>query len=136
MLSSLLAAIQNFTYDTKYIIETTPSTKFSIKNFDCVAWTFGPCIIAWPYLQPVLTIDAEFLSCRYAGKLFMACSYDAEQQLLSLVFFIVAGEESVANWSWFIQWLRKEVVGPGKIIVISDQHLAMRRVFERSDFGW
>jgi hypothetical protein len=32
--------------------------------------------------------------------------------------------------------LRKEVVGPGKIIVISDQHLGIRRVFERSDFGW
>jgi hypothetical protein len=32
--------------------------------------------------------------------------------------------------------LRKEVVGPGKIIVISDQHLGIRVVFERSDFGW
>jgi hypothetical protein len=35
-----------------------------------------------------------------------------------------------------MQWLRKDVVGPGKIIVISDQHLSIRAVFERLDFGW
>jgi hypothetical protein len=32
--------------------------------------------------------------------------------------------------------LRKEVVGPSKITVISDQHLGIRRVFERLDFEW
>jgi MULE transposase domain len=99
-------------------------------------WAFGPCIAAWPYLRPVLTIDAGFLSGRYAGKLFMACDYDAEQQLLPLAFDVVAGEESVANWGWFMQWLRKEVVGPSKITIISDQHLGIRAVLERPDFGW
>jgi hypothetical protein len=97
MLPSLLAAIQNFTYDTKYIIEKVPSIKFGVEIFDRVAWAFGPCIAAWPYLRPILTIDAGFLSGRYAGKLFMACDYDAEEQLLPLTFAIVAGEESVAN---------------------------------------
>jgi hypothetical protein len=97
MLPSLLAAIQNFTYDTKYIIEKVPSIKFGVEIFDRVAWAFGPCIAAWPYLRPILTIDAGFLSGRYAGKLFMACDYDAEQQLLPLTFAVVAGEESVAN---------------------------------------
>jgi metallophosphoesterase superfamily enzyme len=57
----------------------------------------------------------------------MACGYDAEQQQLPLVFAVVAGEESVANWGWFMQWLRKEVVGLGKITVISDQHLGIRQ---------
>jgi MULE transposase domain len=55
----------------------TPSTKSGVENFNRVAWTFGLCIAAWPYLQPVLTIDAGFLSGRYDGKLFMACGYDA-----------------------------------------------------------
>jgi hypothetical protein len=32
--------------------------------------------------------------------------------------------------------VRKEVVGPGKITDILDQHLDIRAVFERSDFGW
>jgi MULE transposase domain len=134
MLPSLLAAIQNFTYGTKYIIETAPSTKFDVEIFDRVAWAFGPCIAACPYLRPVLTIDAEFLSGRYVGKLFMICGYDAEQQLLTLTFAVVAGEECVANWGWFMQWLRKKVVGRGKIIVISDQHLGIRAVLERLDF--
>jgi hypothetical protein len=66
----------------------------------------------------------------------MACGYDAEQQLLSLAFVVVADEKSVANWGWFMQWLRKEVVDPSKITVISDQQLGIRRVFERPDFGW
>jgi hypothetical protein len=65
----------------------------------------------------------------------MTYDYDAEQQLLPLTFAVVAGEESVENWGWFMQWLRKEIVGLGKIIVISDQHLGKRRVFERPYFG-
>jgi hypothetical protein len=106
-----------------------PSIKFGVEIFDRVVWAFGPCIAAWPYLRPVLTIDAGFLSGRYIDKLFMACDYDAEQQLLPLVFVVVAGEKSVANWGWFMQWLRKEVVSPGKINVISDQHLGIRVIF-------
>jgi hypothetical protein len=57
----------------------------------------GPYIAARAYLRSVLTIDAGFLSGQYVGKLFMACGYDAEQQLLSLVFAVVVGEKSVAN---------------------------------------
>jgi hypothetical protein len=91
MLLYLLAPIQNSRYGTKYIIETAPSIKFDVKIFNRVEWTFGPCIAAWSYLRPVLTIDTGFLSGRYVGKLFMACGYDAEQQLLSLVFAVVAG---------------------------------------------
>jgi hypothetical protein len=44
MLLPLLAAIQNSTYGTKYIIETVPSTKFGIEIFDHVTWVFTPCI--------------------------------------------------------------------------------------------
>jgi hypothetical protein len=97
MLPTLLAAIQNFTYDTKYIIETVTSIKFGVEIFDHIARAFGPCIAAWSYLWPVLTIDAGFLSGRYAGKIFMICVYDTEQQLLSLAFVIVVGKVSVAN---------------------------------------
>jgi hypothetical protein len=46
MLSSPLAAIQNSTYGTKYIIETSLSIKFGVEIFDHVAWSFGPCIAA------------------------------------------------------------------------------------------
>jgi hypothetical protein len=35
-----------------------------------------------------------------------------------------------------VQWLRKEVVGPGKITVISYQYLGIMAVFERPYFRW
>jgi hypothetical protein len=102
MLLSLLATIQNFTYGTKYIIETASSIKFSVEIFYRVVWVFHPCIAVCPYLRPVLTIDVGFLLSRYVGKLFMAYGYDAEQQLLLLAFAVVVYEESVTNWGWFI----------------------------------
>jgi hypothetical protein len=46
MILPLLAAIQNYTYGTKYIIETVPSTKFGVEIFDRVTWAFTPCITA------------------------------------------------------------------------------------------
>jgi hypothetical protein len=65
----------------------------------------------------------------------MACGYDVEQQLLPLTFVVVADKKSVANWGWFMQWLRKVVVGPDKITIISYQHLGIKGVFDRPDFG-
>jgi hypothetical protein len=35
-----------------------------------------------------------------------------------------------------MQWLRKEVIGPSKITIISYQHLGIRIVFERPYFRW
>jgi hypothetical protein len=35
-----------------------------------------------------------------------------------------------------MQLVRKEVVSFGKITVISDQHLGIRALFERLNFGW
>jgi hypothetical protein len=66
----------------------------------------------------------------------MACIYDTKKQLLSLAFTVIADEKSIVNWGWFMQWLRKEVVGPSKITVISYQHLGIRIVFERPGFEW
>jgi hypothetical protein len=57
-----------------------------------------------------------------------------KQQLQPLIFAIVVGEKSETNMDWFMQWLRKEIVGSGKITIISDQHLGIRTVFERPDF--
>jgi hypothetical protein len=135
LLPSLLGAIQMSTPGTKYVIEHEPSTEMGIRIFTRVAWAFGPCIESWPYLRPVISVDAGHLSGRYKGKLFMACAYDAEQQLLPIAFGI-ADEESSSNWGWFMQFVRENVVGPGRICVISDQHAAIRSVFDRPDLGW
>jgi hypothetical protein len=46
MLPYLLAAIQNSTHHTKYIVETKASIKFDAVIFYRVTWAFGPCIAA------------------------------------------------------------------------------------------
>jgi hypothetical protein len=54
-------------------------------------------------LTASLTIDAGFLLGRYAGKLYMTCGYDAEQQLLPLAFAVIVDKKRVTNWGWFMQ---------------------------------
>jgi hypothetical protein len=78
LLLSLLVVIQTSTIGIKYHIDTTPSIKFGVEIFNRVVWAFGPCIAARPYLWTVMCVDADFLSGRYADKLFMTYAYDAE----------------------------------------------------------
>ena len=95
-------------------------------QFRAVAWAFGPCIAAFQYLRPVISIDSCFLSRRYEGRLLIACGYDAENQLLPLAFAIVQKEDK-ENWGFFVQWLRNEVFGFNRFVcVISDQHKGLK----------
>jgi MULE transposase domain len=95
-----------------------------------------PCIAAFKYLRPVITIDAGFLSGRYKGRLLMACGYDVENKLLPLAFEIV-NEENVDNWDWFMRWVCNELIKYNiKICVISDRHRGIKSIFERPHLGW
>ncbi|XP_078167095.1 uncharacterized protein LOC144561871 [Carex rostrata] len=106
------------------------------KQFKGIAWAFGPYIQAVPYIRPVISIDACFMSGRYEGRLLIACAYDAENQLLPLAFAIVRKEDG-ENWGFFMQFLRRRVIGEGKFFcVISDQHKGIKYVFDREDYGW
>ena len=101
-----------------------------------MAWVFGPCIEAIPYLHPLISVDACFLLGRYKGRLLIACGYDANNQLIPLAFAIVEKEDST-NWGWFMRWLRKEVIGYGKFMcVISDWHKAIKWLFKPPPIGW
>ncbi|XP_078165212.1 uncharacterized protein LOC144559917 [Carex rostrata] len=92
--------------------------------------------MAVPYIRPVISIDACFMSGRYEGRLLIACAYDAENQLLPLAFAIVRKEDG-ENWGFFMQFLRRRVIGEGKFFcVISDQHKGIKYVFDREDYGW
>ena len=104
LLPPLLSAIQSSTPGTKFKIDSEPSDQFGVHIFQRAAWAYGPCIAAWSHLRPVISIDAGHLSGRYKGKLYMACAYDAEQQVLPLAFAIM-GEETLENWGWFMSWL-------------------------------
>jgi MULE transposase domain/SWIM zinc finger len=135
ILPRLFIAIQSTNPGMKYTILSEPTNRSEYHYFKCAAWTWGPCIEAFKYLRPVISIDAAFLSGRYEGRLLMACGYDAENQLIPLAFALVE-KENRENWGWFMSWLRREVTGPGRIGVISDQHLAIKAIFQYPQYGW
>jgi hypothetical protein len=136
LLDPILQAIQRTNPGTKYYMVTKDIGVVGARQFKAVAWAFGPCIAAIPFLRPVISIDACFMSGRYEGRLLMACGYDAENQLLPLAFAIVEKENS-ENWGFFMKWLRREVIGQGVFMcVISDRHKAIKWVFEQSHMGW
>jgi MULE transposase domain len=108
-----------------------PSIRSEVCYFKCAVWAWGPCIEAFRYLRSVISIDAAFLSRRYERRLLMACGYDVENQLIPMAFALFE-KENLDNWGWFMSWLRREVIGPGRICVISDQHKAIKAVFEYS----
>jgi MULE transposase domain len=62
--------------------------------------------------------------------------YDAENQLLPLIFGLVE-KENISNWGWFMRWLRREVVGDDRrICVISDRHLVIKAIFQSPIYDW
>ncbi|KAJ1702457.1 hypothetical protein LUZ63_002236 [Rhynchospora breviuscula] len=129
-----------------YHPRTTPGTQIkwlteSVENpnramFTAAAWAYGPCIAAVPYLRHVINIDASFLSGRYKGRLLAACGYDPEQQLLPLAFALVRTENEQC-WGWFMNFLRRQVIGEGrKFCVVSDRHWGIRNAFKQPQYGW
>jgi hypothetical protein len=96
-----LGAISRTTSGTKFKISTWDTSDDNIKIFKSIAWAYGPCNAAFKHLRPVITIDAEFLSDHYKGRLLMTCGYDAENKLIPLAFRIVDAE-NVDNWGWFM----------------------------------
>jgi hypothetical protein len=73
----------------KYNILKEPSIRPEVCYFKCAAWAWGPCIEAFRYLRPIISIDASFLSRCYEGRLLMVYGYDAENQLILLTFVLV-----------------------------------------------
>jgi len=94
LLIPLLEAIQRKNPGTKYCVISTPIVDKTDRQFNQAAWAYGPCIAALPFLRPVISIDACFMSGRYQGRMIMACMYDAENQLLPLAFAIVEKEST------------------------------------------
>jgi MULE transposase domain len=124
-----LEAIARTTPGTKFKILTCDTSDNNVKIFKSIVWAYGPCIAAFKYLRPVITIDAGFLLGRYKGRLLMTCEYDAENKVIPLTFEIV-NVENVDNWGWFMQLVRNEVIQSNmKICVISDRHRGTKGSF-------
>ncbi|XP_078181423.1 uncharacterized protein LOC144575180 [Carex rostrata] len=132
----LLGAIKRSNPGTQYKIVSKPTTKPGYRFFMRAAWAWGPCIAAVGHLRPVISIDACFLSGRYKGKLLIVTGYDAENQLIPLVFGLVENDD-FENWGWFMKWVREFVIGRNRYMcVVSDRHKGIKKVFIQDDLGW
>ncbi|XP_066166179.1 uncharacterized protein [Oryza sativa Japonica Group] len=126
-LPTLLQAIKQRNPSMVYHIDTHPDRVVNVdgvtkKIFMRAFWCFGPSIEAFKHCRPVLAIDATFLTGKYGGALMTALSADAEDQLVPLAFALVEKENS-RDWCWFIDLVRRVVVGPHReVCIISDRH--------------
>ena len=57
-----------------------------------VYWAFAPCIAAFQYCRPVISIDGTHLYGKYKGVLMIAMATDANQKVLPLAFAVVDKE--------------------------------------------
>ena len=73
-----------------------------------VFWAFAPCIAAFRYCRPVISIDETHLYGKYRGVLMIAMATDANQKVLPLSFAVV-DNESGRSWGWFLEHLRSSI---------------------------
>ena len=57
-----------------------------------VYWAFAPCIVAFQYCRPVISIDGTHLYGKYKGVLMIAMATDANQKVLPFAFTFVDKE--------------------------------------------
>ncbi|XP_050254946.1 uncharacterized protein LOC126700806 [Quercus robur] len=93
-----------------------------------VYWAFAPCIAAFQYCKPVISIDGTHLYGKYKGVLMIAMATDANQKVLPIAFAVV-DKESGASWGWFLECLRtsiERVIENKDICIISDRHKGIK----------
>ena len=62
------------------------------KIFQRVFWTFHPSIEGFKHCRPILSIDGTYLYGKYKGTLMIAMGCDRNNQLFSLAFALIEGE--------------------------------------------
>ena len=77
---------------TQYSYYTIPRPYEGIALLRYVYWAFAPCIAAFKYCRPVISIDGTHLYGKYKGVLMIAMATDANQKVLPLAFVVVDKE--------------------------------------------
>ena len=88
-----------------------------------VLWAYIPCIEAFKYCRPVISIDATHTYGKYSHKLLIATSMDGCNHIVPLAFVLVY-EELLDSWAWFLYHLRIDIIGQRdeQICIISYRH--------------
>ena len=89
----------------QYSYHTIPQPYEGTALLRYVYWAFAPCIAAFKYCRPVISIDGTHLYGKYKGVLMIAMATDANQKVLPLTFAIV-DKELRPSWGWFLKCLR------------------------------
>jgi hypothetical protein len=63
-------------------------------------------VAGFAHCRPIISVDGTFLTGKYKGTLMTAVGMTAENQLLSLAFALVEGENN-ESWRWFFGLVRK-----------------------------
>jgi transposase-like protein len=84
----------------------------------------------------VLSIDGTFLLGKYMGTLLVAISCDTNNALVLLAFTLV-DRENKDSWGWFLQLVRRHVIGPDREVgVIFDRHQGILRAVQEQISGY
>ncbi|XP_030970186.1 uncharacterized protein LOC115990499 [Quercus lobata] len=113
---------------TQYSYHTIPKPLEGTTLLRYVYWAFAPCIAAFQYCRPVISIDGTHLYGKYKGVLMIAMATDANQKVLPIAFAVV-DKESGASWGWFLECLRtsiERVIENKDICIISDRHKGIK----------
>lgn len=79
--------------------------------------------------RPVISIDGAHLKGSYKGKLLVAASKDANNNILPISYAIV-DEETVHSWCWFLGHFRNFVAPNRQLCVLSDRHKGIIHAME------
>ncbi|MED6135639.1 hypothetical protein PIB30_117876 [Stylosanthes scabra] len=130
-------ALQTFIPGTIVDLQTRP---FDVGNsldvvFHQVFWSCPSCIKAFKHCKPLISVDATHLVGKYSGILLIAIAQDGNGNLLPVAFAIVEKEDT-DSWFFFLTNLRRHVAPQPDILIISNNHPAIKAALERDGSGW
>ena len=96
MLLKLLLAYLDQDSGTQYSYHTILRPNEGTASLLYVYWAFAPCIVAFQYCRPVISIDGTHLYGKYKGVLMIAMATDANQKVLPLAFAVVDKESGAS----------------------------------------
>ena len=106
--------------------------------FKYVLWAFAPSIVGFAHCRLVIIVDGTHLYGKYKGKLLIAMTTDANNEIFPLAFAVV-DDETGASWGWFLSCLWKaiqHVVPDSGICIIYDRRRAIISSIEQWPYDY